>query len=457
MTSTSHLKIKRGIRVVFLGKIFSVLGVLLLSGVLARVLPGHDLGVFFLTASLVSFMAIICQLGLNQSVVRDIAQAIARARYDTAKSVAYKSLLYGIAAALACVLLLWSGGLKVIWGILLSEGGHAPLPFLVFGWIALTTIQSLLGEIFRGLHAIGGATLYGVQSGTSGTLSLALSLLLLSIFMATGKTISLDLVIVSLVLGQLICIFAAALSLVRHFRSSNYEKTLVEPQRVSLSIPVSLMLTGMLIFVVGQIDLWVLGFLRSEAEVAIYGAASTLVKYVSSVNLLLSTVIPATVAELYAKHQKQELEKMLRATASISSLFALAMASLLWLFGGQILTVIFGVSYAVAAPILGVLALGHIVNALTGNCGVLLIMAGKDRVIMIATLISSVVTTSLVWVLAEHYGLIGVAIGSALGLAGLNMSMWLAARYYLGIWTHASFTGVDWKLWLGQTLKNKVG
>jgi hypothetical protein len=58
--------------------------------------------------------------------------------------------------------------------------------------------------------------------------------------------------------------------------------------------------------------------------------------------------------------------------------------------------------------------------------------------------------------LAEHYGLIGVSIGSALGLAGLNMSMWLAARYYLGIWTHAKLGGVDWKLWLGRTLKNQV-
>ncbi len=456
MTNLVHHRIRRGIKVVFLGKVFSVLGVLLLSGVLARALPSKDMGVFFLTSSLVSFMAIVCQLGLNQSVVRNIAQAIARERYDIARSVAYTSFLYGIAAVLVCALFLGSGVLNVIWGMLLSERSHAPLSLLIFAWIGLTTIQSLLGEVFRGLHAIGSATLFGVQSGTSGTLSLALGLLILLIFMVMGRTLTLDLALASLVFGQLVCVCAAALALTRHFHPLSHEKRPTNRLNFSLSVPVSLMLTGILFFVVGQIDLWVLGFLRTEEEVAIYGAASTLVKYVSSVNLLLSAVIPSSVAELYAKEQKQELENMLRATALLSTLFALGMALLFWVFGGQILSAIFGASYAVAAPVLAILAIGHIVNALTGNCGILLIMAGKDRVILTVTLISGVVTTLLVLVLIKYYGLLGVAIGSALGLAGMNVFMWLSARHYLKIWTHAKFSGADLKLWLGRTLSNKA-
>lgn len=450
--STPYYRIRRGTKAVFLGKVFSVLGVLLLSGVLARVLPSNDMGVFFLTSSLVSFLAIVCQLGLNQSVVRNIAQAIAQDRYDIARSVSYTSLLYGIAAILVCILILWCGGLNAIWSVLLSEGSHAPLSLLVFAWVGLTTIQSLQGEIFRGLHAIGQATLYGVQSGTSGTLSLALGLLALIVLMATGRTLTLDLAIISLLLGQLVCVSAAALVLARHFQAVPHGNRPANHLNFGLPVPFLLMFTGVLIFVVGQVDLWVLGYLSSEEDVAIYGAASTLVKYVSSVNLLLSAVIPPTVAELYAKGQKQELENMLRATAFMSTLFALGMALLFWIFGAKVLTVIFGASFGIAAPILGVLTLGHIVNALTGNCGVLLIMAGKDRVILSITFVFGVITGALAFVLAEYYGALGVAIASSLGLAGLNVSMWLFARYYLGIWTHARFSIAGLRLWLGHAM-----
>lgn len=453
MMNLVHHRIRRGTKIVFLGKVFSVLGVLLLSAILARVLTRHDFGVFFLTSSLVSFLAIVCQLGLNQSVVRDIAQAVGLGRNSDARSVAYTSLLYATTTIVIVVLLLSSGVLNLIWGVLLKGGSQPPLALLVFAWLALTTLQSLLGEIFRGLHAIGRATIFGVQSGTSGTLSLAISLLILLIFMVMGRTLTLNLSITSLVLGQLVCVCIAMLALSRHFHQLLIDRTPAH-HRYILSVPVSLLLTGILIFVVGQIDLWVLGFLRSPEEVAIYGAASTLVKYISSVNLLLSAVIPSTVAELYAKGQKQELENMLRVTAFMSTLFALGMALLFWIFGAKILAIIFGASFGIAAPILWVLTFGHIVNAMTGNCGVLLIMAGKDRVILSITFVFGVITGVLSLVLANHYGALGVAIASALGLAGLNATMWLFARYYLGIWTHAKFSSTDVGLWLGRALSN---
>ncbi|MEQ1837226.1 MAG: oligosaccharide flippase family protein [Candidatus Nitrotoga sp.] len=433
-----HHSIWRGTKVVFLGKVFSVLGILLLSGVLARVLPSHDMGAFFLTSSLVGLMAIICQLGLNQSVVRNIAQAIGRGCQSDARSIAYTSLLYAFVAILVVVLILSGGVLSLIWGVLLNEGSQAPLALLVFAWIALTTLQSLLGEIFRGMHAIGKATFFGVQSGTSGTLSLAISLLIMPIFMLMGRTLTLNLAIASLVLGQLVCVCIAAVALSRQFHPLRND-SIPANHRYRLSVPVSLMFTGLLIFVVGQIDLWVLGFLRSEEEVAIYGAASTLVKYISSVNLLLSAVIPATVAELYAKRHKPELEKLLRGTALISTLFALSMALVFWVFAGEILATIFGAHFAVAAPALIALTIGHIVNAFTGNCGVLLIMAGKDRVMLSITLVFGVITGVLSLVLGNHYGAFGVAIASSIGVSGLNLIMWLSARHYLGIWTHAEF------------------
>jgi len=273
--------------------------------------------------------------------------------------------------------------------------------------------------------------------------------------MLLGKSLTLDLALTSLVLGQLVCVCIAALALFRQFHPLRAD---ADPANHSykLTVPVSLMFTGLLIFVVGQIDLWVLGFLRSEEEVAIYGAASTLVKYISSVNLLLSAVIPATVAELYGKGLKRELENMLRATALMSTVFALGMALLFWIFGAKILIIVFGASFGIAAPILGVLTFGHVVNAFTGNCGVLLIMAGKDRVILNITFVFGIITGVLSFVLANHYGALGVAIASALGLAGLNVTMWLFARYYLGIWTHAKFSMTDLKLWLGLAMSNEV-
>ena len=93
----------------------------------------------------------------------------------------------------------------------------------------------------------------------------------------------------------------------------------------------------------------------------------------------------------------------------------------------------FGKSYATAATVTVLLALGQFVSAAAGPCGTVLNMSGRVRLNMIDNVGALVVNVALNLLLIPDYGIVGAAIAWSAALVVANLAKVLQARYVIGV------------------------
>jgi O-antigen/teichoic acid export membrane protein len=417
----------------FGGKVMTALSVLAANALLARLLSPQDLGVYFLAFSVVSIGALLGSLGLNQAVVRFVAEGMSLSWFGQTRRVV------AIVFSLGTLGTLGVGFAYLLFGhVVGSELFHAPalaaVTGLVAGWMMLVSLQTLLAEAFRGFHDIRLATLFnGLVTWVLLVACLSLLWLLKSdatlatvIVLATGSGFA-----SALVAGWLLHRKVASLPQGEAGRSQ-----IGVGQVMQVAWP--LLVTNLALFAIIQADLWIVGAFRPQEEVAVYGAAVRLMTLVAMPLVIVNAVVPPLIAEMYAEGKREELERLLRTTATLAGLPAFLVLVGFVLLGGPLLGLIYGAYYSAGAVVLALLSLGQLVNAWAGSCGMTLVMTGHQRTMMNITAASGIVTIAAGIGVVEPYGITGVAVAAAAGLTLQNVLMWLMARRKTGIWTHAS-------------------
>src|SRR5215203_2209158 len=82
------------------GRVITILAVLASNALLARLLSPEDLGTYFLAFSIVSFGTLVGSLGLNQVVVRFVAESMSLNQPERARRTVYLVCVLGSAGAL---------------------------------------------------------------------------------------------------------------------------------------------------------------------------------------------------------------------------------------------------------------------------------------------------------------------------------------------------------------------
>jgi len=411
---------------VVLGKLATASSTLVLTFLLARVLDPTEVGLYGLAFSLITVAALAGQLGLHQTVVRLVAESIGRA--DPARARGAVGLAYR-----GCAI-----GNVVVCGLLLVLGGSALTRFVGAGalagsigllavWTVVTSFQVLTSETFRGFQDLRSATLYGgVITWVGATAALAV---------AWGVRGPLDL---TFVLGLTATATAASLvlGLLALARRLSAMPAGAQPRvRGVAGIAAPLWINGLTGFVLGQADLWIVGASLSKPELGVYTIVQRLVTLVSTWLILVNLVVPPFIAELYARGERARLERVLRQTASLAGLPALAVLGVYVAFGGPILGLM-GHDYRAGAAALALLSIGRLVNVATGSCGVTMSMTGHQTLLMTINLVCGAGTVVGCWLAARAWGLVGVAAASSAGITLQNVVLWLATRRATGLWTH---------------------
>ncbi|MDQ3636624.1 MAG: oligosaccharide flippase family protein, partial [Actinomycetota bacterium] len=138
----------------------SALAVVAANALLARLLQPRDMGGYFLALSLVTLAALLGSLGLNQAIVRLVAESVGLGRYGHTRWLVRTVFGVGTLGALGV------GAGYLFFGRLVGSAlFHAPalaaVTGLVAAWMVAMTLQTLLAEAFRGLKDIRLATLFG--------------------------------------------------------------------------------------------------------------------------------------------------------------------------------------------------------------------------------------------------------------------------------------------------------
>ena len=396
---------------------------------IARTLQPSAVGTYFVIVNLVSILAIIGMLGLNQAVVRSVSEAMTRRRPATAGAVVRTSLRLTAVASLTLGLLFLLAGNAVGRHVFGSATIAAET-----GWIALfiplMAFRLLVPEAFRGFNDIKWATILG-DAATNVTLALALA-----IIVAGGwKTNLTEVLVISVGLSAVLVV----LSLQR--LRTKVKPLGIDPAgaRALLWIALPLLATGISWNVMVQIDTVVLGVFRSGGDVAYYVAGSRLAALLLVPLMIGVSFIAPLITELWADRRLLDLERLLKATSALTGIASGVGLLALAVFGPWALSLLFGDYYRRGGTILLVLAVGGLINSMGGYSGLALMMAGEQLAAMLITVFVAVVTIGGSAVAAATSGALGVAIVMTCGITLLNVLTVVVLRARLGIWAYPDF------------------
>jgi len=419
----------------FSAKLLAAASGFAVNALLARLLSPEEMGAYFLIFSVVAFAALIAQFGMKRTVVRLVAESLGHDRPDVAKGVIRSVLIVG-ALGSALVSLIYYGGVGDFVSLrffnselMQAANGVAAI------WIVVLAFQTLLSEIFRGLHDIRYASIFGGL-----TTSIISTLIFSFVWLVYGRA-ELDQLILLVILSGLASIILASVLLKKQVRAIEGKIEQCPFDKLS-RVGMPLFFNDVLMYAIMEGHIWILGVFRPEDEVAIYGAASRLINLVALPLLILNNVIPPMIAEYYAKGKMVEVEKILRVTATVAGIPAMIALGFFVVFGEEILGLVFGEFYAQGFFVLVALGVGKIINVLTGSPGVMMVMADKQNQFLKYTVISGVIGVALSVLLVGKFGGVGVAIGVSFGVFLLNILMWLYCWKKLEIKTHMGLSGL---------------
>jgi len=401
-----------------------------------------------LALSVVSVAALVGGLGLTQVAVRHLA--VTGERPGEVRGIIRSLLLTGAAGAIGAAVLYQAVGKGV------AHAFNAPLlrP-LTLGlgvWAAALALQTLLAEIFRGLHNLRAAALLG------GPVSAVLTLTALLFLRGIGASVTLA-HIVTIGIGSAVAgmVLSAALlaGQVRRLPAA-VPASAPSPRRL-LSVALPLLATTVVMVASGQLDLWLLGATRPHEEVAAYAVAARTAALAGLPLLIVNGALAPLVADLYSGGRTAELQRLLHSAALAAAMPTTVIAVTFTVASAPMLSLVYGTAYRPGALPLALLGLGQTASAWAGSCALVLAMVGRQRTLVTVTAATGAVTAAALWGIVPSTGATGAAAVAAGGLALQNAALLVALRRETGLSTLARPQDL-WLAWrLAGSLLSRAG
>ena len=206
--------------------------------------------------------------------------------------------------------------------------------------------------------------------------------------------------------------------------------------RALLSSTLPIFAAGMLQVAAVQADLWIVGAQLSPSEVALYGAAKRLTVLVGFPVAILGFVVPPLIADLYARGERERLQRLVRAATTVASLPAAAAFLLFMFFGEFVLSLAYGEIYAEASTVLRILITDKLFFLTLGPASLTLVMTGNERVVFRITMVSATLSLLAMYLGGRTFGLNGVAVAYAVTNSATGLWYLFEARRHTSTWVH---------------------
>lgn len=388
--------------------------------ILARILGPGGYGDYAYVFALVSILIIPIQFGLPDLIIRETARAKQLDRWATTRG-----------------LWRWSNALVVLMSIVLITivlGLESFIKNQIPNLNIDTLYWGLLLIPFIAFTRVSGAKLQGLQKVIKGQVPdsvlrpglFMLSLLAMYSFyyensMTAKHAMSLHFICASLA-------FLAGLVFVRVNKPDQLKNTLeVEydtKKWISSILPLAF-ISGMSV-VNTETDLIMIGVFLSPEDVGIYRVATQGSLLVSFGLTAIGMVVMPYFAKYYASNEMDKFQRLATFGARAMLLMAVPVAIFFFVYGGQLLSYVFGEEYKTAYVPLVILSFAHIIHAGFGIVGPLLNMTGNEKLTAKGISIAAICNILLNIILIPIYGVPGAAVATASSLILWNIILWVA-------------------------------
>jgi O-antigen/teichoic acid export membrane protein len=409
------IELLRGASAGLLARVASSACVFLFGVVIARRLGATDSGIFYLAVAIVSVPAVLCRAGLDGSVVRFVAGHVARDEVHETGAVYGRSVLVIVSLCVLATGLVLSGSELISTRVFGKPELSATVSTMAW-LLAPLALLMIHGQFLQAEKKVAAAIFS--QTGMLPLISLAM------IFLWPGQ-LSISTASSIYVLSTFSAL-AVALVLYRFFSSSRpvwksgYDfSPLAESAR---SLAVSDLVNKV-------IQPWapiiLLGIWGTAAQVGLYAAANRLAALVVFATMPVNRILAPKIATLWAESDHGAFHKLARQATWLMLAVSVPVALALVLMP-DLMPRVFGEEFDSATSILMILALGQLLNAVTGPVRAMLVMSGHEKDHRQSSMAGGLAIVITGVVLIPELQANGAALSAAAGLIVNNMAAaWL--------------------------------
>lgn len=182
-----------------------------------------------------------------------------------------------------------------------------------------------------------------------------------------------------------------------------------------------------------QVDTLLVGMVLGTGEVGPYRVAAQGAALAMFSTFVINTVISPYVARYHADGDMVALHRLFVTARLTAAVLVAAMLLLFVIAGKPLISTLFGYEFIGAFPILLILTAGNLGNAIAGPCGTILSMTGHERhtarAIWIVGVINAIISTAA----GLAYGVVGIAVSTALAVAAFQWWLRHLQRRLIGV------------------------
>lgn len=389
--------------------------------VLARSFGASGSGLFYLSLSVLTTLALLGRLGLDRAVIRFMPPFMAKKQYGQARNVYTASIQMSLVLTVPLAVILFFTS-----PLLAQEVFKAPqiTSYLQMFAVALPAFSliNVLSGILRALKRTRAAL---VAERMVTYIAALLTMLLL------GGVLGLDVVVTGFTVGIFLALVLAVLIIEKHLPRAKEVMLLTRGQIMKTAWP--LLFVVFATQMIGQVSVLLLGAYAGSSEVGIFNIALKVSLLISLVLTAINVIAGTKTSELYFQGKKDALAKIMGKTSALGTTFALPILAFMLLFPNFLLS-LFGDEFVVGAFALVILAIGQFINVAVGSTASSLAMTGHEKPLALVIGLSLVANIVLGLILIPSYGATGAAIATASTIAASNIAMVLMTKHYLDIW-----------------------
>lgn len=387
---------------------------------LTHTFHAHGAGRFYLAFTVISILALIGRLGMDQAVVRFIPPLLGKDNAAAAgvhRTATKLSLLFTVPMA---VLLFWLAPL--IAEHIFHSHHLTPylrifaigIPPLALNYLFSGTLRSL--KHTRLALSIERFTMYGL-----GIISIV----------TLGHLFGLRGAVAGFTAAIYLSTIEGAIYIKRHFP--------VHTRPIPFNTKRMLVVSAPLLFVIlatqltGQASVLLLGVFGSSREVGIFNIAFKVSMLLNLILVAINTIAATKISELYAAGHHAELKTTIEKISALGFVLGLPLLLILIFFASFWLR-LFGHGFDAGSTALVILTIGQFINVAVGSTNYILAMTGHERALAVSVAISLLVNFSVGAGLIPHLGVTGAAIATSATLIVNNAIMVVMIKGYLNIW-----------------------
>ncbi|MGC6471074.1 MAG: flippase [Flavobacteriales bacterium] len=403
-------KIVKQSSIYFFGSIFSVVVGFFFKIYLSKKLGAEGLGLYTLGGSIIGVIGVFLTLGHANGLVKFISKYKATKEYFKLFSFLNRTVLFNLlTASLFCFVFVFFPEFISI-TVLNKEELTPYVPF--FGlMLFVNSFLVISDQSIRGFQEVKQSTFINTL------LRLPVKIGLTILFFSIGYGLS------GYILAEVV---AAILACFLFFRL--IKKLIDKPFIFNLNFPTieesnfafNSLTTNALLILQRYGDRFLLIIFLSESELGVYSVILTIAAFIPLVLISINSIFQPIISQLFSENKFKELAHYFQLSSRYIFILSFPLITFLLLFSKPILGV-FGNDFINGYNLLIFVAIGELLNISFGPVGSMLQMCGMDKKLRNVSILTSIISFILFFILIKYYGLLGLGIAYIIGRGFTNI------------------------------------